>query len=75
MARCEDIRELEANLSGAGLRVGVVMSRFNEDVGEGLLSGCESSEERSLMKNTKEATHSYKQIRSMVWLCRSREAA
>src|ERR1017187_256512 len=40
MARCEDIRELEANLSGAGLRVGVVMSRFNEDVGEGLLSGC-----------------------------------
>jgi 6,7-dimethyl-8-ribityllumazine synthase len=40
MARCEDIRELEPNLSGAGLRVGVVMSRFNEDVGEGLLSGC-----------------------------------
>ena len=40
MPRCQDIRELEPNLAGAGLRVGVVMSRFNQDVGEGLLSGC-----------------------------------
>lgn len=40
MPRCQDIRELEPNLSGAGLRVGVVMSRFNQDIGEGLLSGC-----------------------------------
>ena len=34
------IRELEPNLSGQGLRVGVVQSRFNEDVGAGLRSGC-----------------------------------
>ncbi len=38
--RCTDIREVEPNLAGAGLRVGIVMARFNRDVGEGLLSGC-----------------------------------
>ncbi len=37
---CKDVVEIESNLKGAGLRVGVVMSRFNQDVGEGLLSGC-----------------------------------
>ena len=34
------IREFEPNLAGRGLRVGVVQSRFNEDVGAGLRSGC-----------------------------------
>ena len=34
------IRELEPNPAGRGLRVGVVQSRFNEDIGEGLRSGC-----------------------------------
>ena len=34
------IRELEPNLAGNGLRVGVVQSRFNEDIGAGLRSGC-----------------------------------
>ena len=34
------IRELEPDLAGKGLRVGVVQSRFNEDIGEGLRSGC-----------------------------------
>ena len=34
------IRELEPNMAGKGLRVGVVQSRFNEDIGEGLRSGC-----------------------------------
>jgi 6,7-dimethyl-8-ribityllumazine synthase len=34
------IRELEPNLAGHGLRVGIVQSRFNEDIGEGLRSGC-----------------------------------
>lgn len=37
---CDNVREIEPNLDGRGLRVGVVMSRFNQDVGEGLLSGC-----------------------------------
>jgi 6,7-dimethyl-8-ribityllumazine synthase len=40
MSHCQDVRELEPNLNGTGLRVGIVMSRFNKDVGEGLLSGC-----------------------------------
>jgi 6,7-dimethyl-8-ribityllumazine synthase len=34
------IRELEPNLAGKGLRVGVVQARFNENIGEGLRSGC-----------------------------------
>ena len=34
------IRELEPGQAGKGLRVGVVQSRFNEDIGEGLRSGC-----------------------------------
>jgi 6,7-dimethyl-8-ribityllumazine synthase len=38
--RCADIREIEPNLAGTGLRVGVVMARFNKEIGEGLLSGC-----------------------------------
>jgi len=40
MASCNNVREIEPNLDGRGLRVGVVMSRFNQDIGEGLLSGC-----------------------------------
>jgi len=40
MARYDDIEELEPGLDGKGLRIGIVMSRFNQDVGEGLLSAC-----------------------------------
>lgn len=40
MAHFDNIRELDVDLEGAGLRVGIVMSRFNRDVGEGLLSAC-----------------------------------
>lgn len=38
MPRYDDIPEIEQNLDGTGLRVGVVMARFNLDVCEGLLS-------------------------------------
>lgn len=34
------MREIEKNLNGAGLRVGIVLSRFNPDIGDGLLSAC-----------------------------------
>ena len=34
------VRELEPNLNGSGLRIGIVQSRFNADIGEGLRSGC-----------------------------------
>ena len=40
MPRFDHIPEHEPNLSGKGLRVGIVMSRFNLDVCEGLLSNC-----------------------------------
>jgi 6,7-dimethyl-8-ribityllumazine synthase len=40
MARYDNILELDPDLQGSGLRVGLVMSRFNRDVGEGLLGGC-----------------------------------
>jgi 6,7-dimethyl-8-ribityllumazine synthase len=38
--RGNDLREIEPNLAGGGIRIGIVMARFNKDVGEGLLSGC-----------------------------------
>ncbi|MDR0716628.1 MAG: 6,7-dimethyl-8-ribityllumazine synthase [Azoarcus sp.] len=40
MARYDNITEYDIDLNGQGLRIGVVMSRFNQDVGEGLLSAC-----------------------------------
>jgi 6,7-dimethyl-8-ribityllumazine synthase len=38
--RCADVSEIEPSLDGAGLAIGVVMARFNREIGEGLLSGC-----------------------------------
>jgi 6,7-dimethyl-8-ribityllumazine synthase len=40
MARYDEIEEIEPSHRGDGLRIGIVMSRFNADVGEGLLSSC-----------------------------------
>ena len=40
MARYDNIFEFEQDLDGTGLRVGIVMSRFNIDVCEGLLGAC-----------------------------------
>ncbi|HSM97986.1 MAG TPA: 6,7-dimethyl-8-ribityllumazine synthase [Gallionella sp.] len=34
------MEELERNLNGAGLRIGIVQSRFNSEVCEGLLGAC-----------------------------------
>ncbi len=35
------IKEYDLTLDGAGLKIGIVMSRFNIDICEGLLSACE----------------------------------
>jgi len=35
------VKELEINLDGAGLRIGIVLSRFNSNIGDGLLSACQ----------------------------------
>ena len=40
MGRYDNILELERDLNGEDLRIGIVMSRFNLDVGEGLLGAC-----------------------------------
>lgn len=40
MARDDDIEKLEPNLDGKGLRIGIVVSRFNPEVGEALLAAC-----------------------------------
>lgn len=40
MARFDNITEFEPDLAGNSLRIGIVMSRFNQDVCEGLLSAC-----------------------------------
>lgn len=36
------MKELEPDLNGKGLRIGIVLSRFNKDVGDGLLSACKA---------------------------------
>ena len=40
MSRFDNVFEYDQNLKGAGLRVGIVMARFNLPVCEGLLSAC-----------------------------------
>ena len=40
MSRFDNVYEYDSNLAGAGLRIGIVMSRFNLPVCEGLLSAC-----------------------------------
>lgn len=34
------MKQLQTNLDGSGLRIGIVLSRFNSDIGDGLLSAC-----------------------------------
>lgn len=36
------MREIEQNLNGNGMQIGVVLSRFNSDIGDGLLSACKA---------------------------------
>lgn len=43
MGRYANIYEYETNLDGKGLRVGIVMGRFNMDICEGLLSSCKAA--------------------------------
>ena len=34
------MKEIEPNLNGQHLRIGIVLSRFNQEIGDGLLSAC-----------------------------------
>jgi 6,7-dimethyl-8-ribityllumazine synthase len=40
MGKYDNTSEIERDYSGKGCRIGIVMSRFNVDVGEGLLGAC-----------------------------------
>ncbi len=40
MAYYDNIHEIETNLDGSELHIGIIMSRFNIDIGEGLLGAC-----------------------------------
>jgi 6,7-dimethyl-8-ribityllumazine synthase len=40
MPRYDNIAEYDIDHQGKGLRIGIVISRFNQDVGEGLLAAC-----------------------------------
>ena len=40
MSKYDSIEEIEAGTSGAGLRVGIVVARFNRAIGDGLLASC-----------------------------------
>jgi 6,7-dimethyl-8-ribityllumazine synthase len=42
MGTSSNISELDPVYQGKGLRIGIVMSRFNKDICEGLLSACET---------------------------------
>ena len=42
MPRFETIAEYESVMNGQGMSIGIVMSRFNRDICEGLLSACVS---------------------------------
>jgi len=36
------MRELDKNLNGKGMQIGIVLCRFNSNIGEGLLSACKN---------------------------------
>ncbi len=40
MTYFDDSREYEPDPNGTGLRIGIIMSRFNPEIGEGLLDAC-----------------------------------
>ncbi len=46
MGNNASINELDPVYNGKGLRIGIVMSRFNKDICEGLLSACEAELDR-----------------------------
>jgi len=51
MGRYEKIHELESELNGAELNIGIVMSRYNMDVSKGLLDSCTAELEKNGVLN------------------------
>jgi 6,7-dimethyl-8-ribityllumazine synthase len=40
MAKYDAIEEIEAGTDGAGMHIGIVVARFNAEIGDGLLASC-----------------------------------
>jgi 6,7-dimethyl-8-ribityllumazine synthase len=40
MAKYDEMEEIEAGTEGEGMRIGIVVARFNADIGDGLLASC-----------------------------------
>ncbi|MCE9638851.1 MAG: 6,7-dimethyl-8-ribityllumazine synthase [Betaproteobacteria bacterium] len=40
MTKYDEMEEIEAGAEGEGLRIGIVVARFNADIGDGLLASC-----------------------------------
>ena len=40
MTKYDEMEEIEAGAEGAGLRIGIVVARFNAGIGDGLLASC-----------------------------------
>ena len=40
MSERTQLQEIEPNLAGAGLRIGIALARFNPEIGKGLLGAC-----------------------------------
>ena len=38
----DSMKEIEQNLAGQGMRIGIVLSRFNHEIGDGLLGACQA---------------------------------
>ena len=52
MKKFEGITEYEKDLNGEGLRIGIVISRFNIDICEGLLGSCVAELQKLGVKET-----------------------
>lgn len=52
MARYDNINEIEPNWDGTGLKIGIALSRFNQDVGEGLLAAATATLTRKGVKES-----------------------
>lgn len=52
MARYDNILEFETNLNGAELHIGIVMSRYNINICEGLLGACTAELEKNGVQAT-----------------------
>ena len=52
MAQKDDIQKLDPDLKGAGLRIGIVVGRFNREVGEALLAACTAALTRQGVRAT-----------------------